>query len=244
MIKWIVGLSLMLFAVPIEAQSFDQIKIENAKLKREISALKKQLADEKPCVAPDATSSPKPKTADAASMNATDAHPNVKGWKKLKWGMSRKKVGKKYRLKAGTSPNYFYSTKTMRVAGEKALFGASFAGDKLSYVQLRFSKTHFNNNMYIEDYDRIQTLLTKKYGEPKKDVFWSKDLYRDNPKSYGTALALGHLSMFSTWKLAHTTITLQVTGNNAKVSHVLMYQSNELKKAQKKASENEALEDL
>lgn len=54
---------------------------------------------------------------------------------------------------------------------------------------------------------------------PRKDqAFWSNDLYKDDYSEWGTAVACGHLSKFTTWKTADSNINVALYGENFDVT--------------------------
>jgi hypothetical protein len=83
---------------------------------------------------------------------------------------------------------------------------------------------HTNKNDFIEDYRKLNQVLTGKYGKPKVDkVVWSNELYKGDPSSYGLAVSVGHLLYRSEWKLEHMTIVSVLKGEDLEVSHQVAY---------------------
>ena len=83
---------------------------------------------------------------------------------------------------------------------------------------------HTNLSDYIEDYNKIVSLLIKKYGEAlREDINWKNNLYKDDPQHWGTAVSVGHLSFFSIWKTERSYISAGLDGDNFKISHSILY---------------------
>jgi len=90
-----------------------------------------------------------------------------------------------------------------------------------------FSEQHTDGSLYIDDFEDLQGLLTEKYGQP---VFagpnWKNELFRYQRASWGTALALGHVSFLARWETPRTTIMLYLNGDDFKIRHAIIYKSN------------------
>ncbi|GAH71775.1 unnamed protein product, partial [marine sediment metagenome] len=100
---------------------------------------------------------------------------------------------------------------------------------------------HSNDNLYIDDYEKLKETLTKKYGKPKFDkVTWDDDLYKDDRSHWGFAVSLGHLDYFSSWETSTTYISLRLNGDNYKISLVIAYESRELEEWVKRIEEEKA----
>lgn len=88
---------------------------------------------------------------------------------------------------------------------------------------------HTNKDLYIEDYEGLKEILTKKYGKPVLDkVTWKNDLFKSAKQDWGTAISIGHLEYFSSWETSTTFINLGLDGDNYKIRLVLGYYSREL----------------
>ncbi len=94
-----------------------------------------------------------------------------------------------------------------------------------SYI---FTETHVNENLYIDDYNSVKAILTDKYGTPVDDrTVWSNDLFKDDPSSYGMAVAVGHLKYVTRWETPTETITIILGGDNYEVTMGAVYLSKE-----------------
>lgn len=92
---------------------------------------------------------------------------------------------------------------------------------KAGYI---FTDKHVNKNKYIEDYNELKLLLTKKYGDPSQEKeIWTDDLYKDDPNKWGMGIATGRLELISHWEVDNTLITLVCTGDNFDSRNMIVY---------------------
>ena len=99
-----------------------------------------------------------------------------------------------------------------------------FVEDRFVRGGYRFTQRHSNKNDYLADFARVDQALRGKYGEPPEhDILWRNDLYRDDPESLGMAVAIGHLSRWSSWTTGSVTITHGISGDNFEILHVVEY---------------------
>ena len=114
---------------------------------------------------------------------------------------------------------------TTRVAGEDAIIFFKFENNQLKAGTIYFQENHTTENLYIGDYKNIKEILIDKYGQPIIDEeIWNDDLYKDDPTSYGFAVALGELTYVTIWETETTKITLILSGDNLKISHIVYYE--------------------
>lgn len=100
---------------------------------------------------------------------------------------------------------------------------------QLSLAGYLFDDTYTNRNTYIEDYEEVNVTLERLYGEPKtSDTYWSDDLYKDDPQSYGMAVSVGHVTYQAVWETETTLIRHTLNGNDFEISHGVVYNSLEL----------------
>ncbi len=113
--------------------------------------------------------------------------------------------------------------------GSDAEIGYMFNADKLVLAGYAFTQRHTDNNLYLKDYERIKGVLIKKYGLPAQDEqIWRDESYRDKPGEYGTAAALGHLVLQSSWATPGTEIFLTLQGQDNNPTLSALYYSAEL----------------
>jgi len=88
-----------------------------------------------------------------------------------RWGMKKDKVlstEKNKPIEAATRGQYFIVLYAGELAGIEALIGYFFLDDVLVKAGYKFNEEHFNKNEYINDYDKLKEILTRKYGSPIK----------------------------------------------------------------------------
>ena len=131
------------------------------------------------------------------------------------------------------------------IAGLEALALYVFINGQMSRGVYMVTEPHSNKTQYISDYSSLAGLLTKKYGKPiSEDTYWSDDLYRDDPSSWGMAVATGSLSKFTMWKNESAEIGLSLIGDNFKISLSVEYASKEFAELEQRKRESDTLNDL
>ncbi len=146
-------------------------------------------------------------------------------FRKTFWGMDHKQV----KNTEGGSPekddeNIVAYRDT--VAGVDTLVVYYFTQDHLVRARYAFLSRHTNSNDYIDDFKKVKDAMEEKYGKPKADdVIWKKELYKDDPQNWGTAVSAGHLVYGASWDTPWTRIELQLFGDNFEVSLIAEYES-------------------
>jgi len=158
-----------------------------------------------------------------------------------RWGMKKDKVLSTEKNKpkdVGTRGQYFIALYTGEITDLKANYLYWFLDDVLVQGGYVLREEHSNENEYINDYNKIKEILTRKYGSPiKSDSFWFNDLYKNNPQRYGFALSIGHLGFESKWETDRTLIRLTLKGDNSDIDSSLVYTSKLYKELIDKAKE-------
>ena len=110
--------------------------------------------------------------------------------------------------------------------------------DSAAYI---LDEKHSNDNQYYYDYEDLVDKLTDKYGEPDYSYAdWDDDLYRDDPKDWGFAVACGDVEFSSSWQDKEgNTILLVLSGDNYEISTHLIYYSG--KRGREKRSNSDGL---
>ena len=120
-----------------------------------------------------------------------------------------------------------------------------FLENKLYMSAYRFNEEHNNKNAYIEDYENLKELLTKKYGKPTwENVNWKDDFYKDIKGNWGLAVARGDLEYTITWEDPITTVQMRLTGESYKIDLIIAYYSNELEDWAKEIRDKKSIKDL
>lgn len=162
-------------------------------------------------------------------------------FRKSYWGDSKSKVSSVETSTPLPMPNNpDILAYTGEVGGLSTLIGYYFVDNMLYRGGYIFQEEHSNKNIFMADYVQIKTILEDKYGEGEEKINWSNDLYADDSSQYGFAISLGHLSMSTEWVVNDTEISLELYGDNYKITHRITYTNEQLKEAarQKKREVN------
>ena len=158
-----------------------------------------------------------------------------------RWGMKKDKVlstEKNKPTEAAAVGLFFVTIHTGEIAGLKAQYLYYFLDDVLVRGGYTFREKHYNKNKYIDDYNNLKEILTRKYGSPTtSNTRWYKDHYKDRPQYHGRAVSMGELVFVSNWETDRTLIFLILTGDNFNISMVLQYNSKLYKELIDKAEE-------
>lgn len=120
-----------------------------------------------------------------------------------------------------------------------------FMDDKLIQAAYISTESHFNKNDFIDDYNKLKQLLIKKYGDPIGDnIQWKDDLYKDRKSGWGTAISIGHLVYGSKWSIGNTKVMTGLSGDNFKITHVILYSDKSLEGRYKKKQDSKVLDQL
>ena len=165
-------------------------------------------------------------------------------FKKMNWGMSQEQV----KATEDKKPDYEDNTALgykVKINEKDFYCGYNFLEDKLYTSGYVFTGEHTNENLYINDYKELKETLTKKYGKPILDkVVWKNDLYKNDEQNWGMAISVGHLIYGVSWETSTTNISLMLSGDNFKISLVIIYDSKELKEWAKQILEEKASKDF
>jgi hypothetical protein len=157
----------------------------------------------------------------------------------VSWGDSKKKVMAIEKVKPDYVKKDALGFKSS-LAGIKTLVLYNFENDKLVNAIITNYTKHTNTTDYIDDYNTMLDLLSKKYGAPDKEsIDWKNDLYKNDPQHWGMAVAVGHLSYFSGWKIPRSYISLMLDGDRFEVNQRLLYhEKNSFEKSTVKSEQN------
>jgi hypothetical protein len=150
-------------------------------------------------------------------------------FRRTSWGMTREQVKavESSKLIKEDEHGLFYSSE-LSGFGE-VLIGYIFAEGKLVRTSYISQVRHTNSNAFIEDFTKIKSILTEKYGRPESDdVVWLDNLYKDDPDNWGMAVSAGHLVYDTVWKTKTTKILEKLKGDNFDVTLIVQYTSLEL----------------
>jgi len=157
-------------------------------------------------------------------------------FKKTYWGMSKAQVKKTETGKIIQDDSTL--AYEANIAGLATYIVYIFVEDQLVRTRYVFVENHSNKTDYLSDYNSIQKILNKKYGNPiEEKTHWKNDLYKDDYQDWGLALAFGHLLKFSEWKFPDTVVRLVIDGDNLKIRHSTEYYSISLANLEKEKTE-------
>lgn len=102
-----------------------------------------------------------------------------------------------------------------------------FTNDQVYEARYMLTESHANPALYIDDYDRISTALTKKYGQPSEvteawDTLGHQSAYADQK---GDALAAGYLTYLTTYTTDRTQISITMHEGNNTINIIVHYAS-------------------
>ncbi len=113
-------------------------------------------------------------------------------------------------------------------------------GGRFVRGQYQFAEEHVSSNLFFEDFDQIDALLSKKYGKPATtEKVWKEDLFKDRPDKWGRAVEAGHLMVHSQWRAGQVTITHLLHGDNFKVTHRMEYKRDDMETLEHSIREQE-----
>lgn len=155
-------------------------------------------------------------------------------FKKFIWGASKQEVeaieGEPLTIGKVDGLDAEYIAYKTSAVGLDMILGYYFCDDGLFQVRYVLNENHSNDDLYIDDYEKFRSALTKKYGEPLLDwVSWNddsmKDYYQKNGKSMGDALCFGYCT-YDTWYTSDRSyITMSMSADNYDISMTVDYKS-------------------
>lgn len=146
----------------------------------------------------------------------------------VNWGMSIQDViaseEQDYTYFYEDSNSLLYNNVTAGNVTFSSLMYAFDTNDALYRATYMAKDTHTSDNLYVEDYNSLNTKLTSLYGEPNdiKEI-WHDDLYKGKTDKYGIAVAKGDLTLSSRWITDTTEIGLLLIGDNYECSLAIIY---------------------
>ncbi|RKG93724.1 hypothetical protein D7V97_39765 [Corallococcus sp. CA053C] len=100
-----------------------------------------------------------------------------------------------------------------------------FTADALSAVSIMSTERRVTGDQYLADYDKLHSLLVRKYGKPTTtSESWSNDALRET-LSKGSCLQLGFVKFTSMWMTGETNIAISAESMGARVRVQILYAS-------------------
>ena len=116
-----------------------------------------------------------------------------------------------------------------RVSRYPCLMAFIFAQGRLVRAKYNLLGEHVSPNDYFDDFEHLQGILVRKYGEPvDQKQHWLDDRLREEEESWGKAVALGHLVFWAGWQTEATEISLMLRGEDQRILLEVEYSSREL----------------
>jgi len=160
------------------------------------------------------------------------------------WGdsISKTKTLESAELVGQDADALYYKTS---IASIEMLTFFSYLNDALYSGAYLSQEKYMNKNRFIDDYNKISKLLTKKYGKPSvEDIIWLDEdsYYKDERNNWGLAISMGELLMRAIWKTDTTTIINGLRGDNFELNHVIFYEELASKERVQKLEEEKDLD--
>lgn len=170
-------------------------------------------------------------------------------FRKTNWGMSKEEAKATEDKKPSNEDDTIIIYENVEIIGRNFFCSYHFMQNKLysSHYSIGtiLGEVHTNKNDYIDDYESLKKLITKKYGKPEKDaVIWKNDLFKNNKQDWGTAISIGHLSYAALWETPTTEIGVALGGNNYEIWLSVGYDSKKLREWAKQLKEKETLKNF
>ena len=113
------------------------------------------------------------------------------------------------------------------IVGINAYVGFMFVDNKLVRTAYIFNENHMlNNNLYIDEFNRVDELLQSKYGKGDKEEIWKNDVFKNDASFHGNAIEMGYYEIFGYWEIpGKTTIVHFLKAGENDIDHVVQYNS-------------------
>lgn len=146
-------------------------------------------------------------------------------FRKVSWGMTKSEVKATEPLtpKGENATSLVYQDS---VAGINMIVGYTFSqkGKQLIAGGYLSAEHYQDRNRYVIDYQALKNVLTKRYGNPKKDkIQWMNDFFKDAQNKLGLAVALGHVYYLTEWQTENTVITMTLVGSDYNIEHLVSF---------------------
>ena len=90
-----------------------------------------------------------------------------------------------------------------------------FAQNKLIGASYKLAENYLNSEKFIKTYARFKEELTKKYGQPDKEItHWKNNAFKSDRSKWGIAVSLGYLEYFTFWETQGTTVSCGLQEKN------------------------------
>jgi hypothetical protein len=160
-------------------------------------------------------------------------------FRQTRWGMSPDQVqaAEEAELLKASEDGLVYKGQLSRFS---CLIAYIFAQDCLVRSKYNLLVEHAVSHEYISDFEFLQSVLQKKYGDPvESQQHWLEDRYRDEEEFWGRAVTLGHLVYYDAWNTENTEISLMLRAEDGRIYLEIEYSSTKLEKLENEEQEEE-----
>lgn len=159
------------------------------------------------------------------------------------WGMSPSQVKSSETSKLIKETSDFLKYQTT-LAGYDVDAIYFFASDKLTRANYVLKVTYLKVNEYVYDYDTLNELLKKKYGQPleDKEQWNSKSIYKNDKSYWGNQIYYGVLILYSIYTTSDSKIKIILSSQDNKITNQIQYSSTNAEL--KRLEENKLLKDF
>lgn len=154
-------------------------------------------------------------------LNPREINPAAEYRAVMKWGLGKGRVidleGRPLdQDRTGNLETIRYKRDVM---DKRCLVEYVFDSDKLVTTRYHLLENYADKNRYIEDYTKLKSFLSQKYGQPRSDrIVWQDPSYKDKSSGWGIALSLGHLEFHSQWVFTETEVLITLAGGDSHVA--------------------------
>ncbi|MCD7819686.1 MAG: hypothetical protein LUH07_11645 [Lachnospiraceae bacterium] len=152
-------------------------------------------------------------------------------FKSFYWGDSKDTViaeeGEPYSTGEMTAYEADYIVYDTTVSGLDCLLVYYFCDEGLFTVKYILTEDHSTYSIYIDDYDKLVSGVTSKYGDPLlNNDSWTSDSKKEYYSGQeGKALVYGYLERAAYWFLSETVIGIHSSADNYSVTTYVQYES-------------------
>lgn len=170
--------------------------------------------------------------------------PAEPGFRNVSWGVDQRAVlASESQTPTEVSADLVVFTTTL--LSMEAILVFRFLNGRLYQGKYAVTEDFSNRTQYVWKRQELFDLLSRKYGKPSSDdLYWHGDLYRDDPREWGMAVATGDLSYFTNWRTSTTDVWLALDGNDYSCRLAVEYSSLALKDEAERHKERQDLDML
>lgn len=117
-----------------------------------------------------------------------------------------------------------------------------FVGNQLARGKYLIKR--WNDDQYVLDFSRLETLLARKYGSPDVNDIWLDSYGSDRSTDIARAVSYGELARFRNWRLTETDVVLAMTATDFTIELCIEYSHRDLASLEQEHLEQGYLEDL